>query len=164
MIISTPKLGTALALVLACSSISMLPMTASAQGTSVFDGSKARVNGASKLGMLTQEIASASCRISAGINTPSAVADMESARGDFNALMAGLTNGARDLGIPSAEKNHVIQDSLAGVQKVWDKIDPVAEGMASSGQAVEKTRYIEKGNGKLLDATTVLASDIIGKY
>ncbi len=130
-----------------------------------FDGSKARVNLASELRMLTQKIGSAGCRVNAGIGVEAAQAELNEARSAFNTIMNGLENGSLALGIPSAERNRVVLKSLKAVRDAWEPIDEAAETLASN--TAGKTRAAEiiaANNLDLLEATMILSSDMTGRY
>jgi hypothetical protein len=130
-----------------------------------FDGSKARVNLASELRMLTQKIGSAGCRVNAGIGVEAAMAELDEARTAFNTIINGLENGSLALGIPSAEKNRVVLKSLKAVRDAWKPVDEAAETLASNSAG--KTRAAEiiaTKNLDLLEATMILSSDVTGRY
>lgn len=136
-----------------------------AQGSADFDGSKARVNLASELRMLSQKIGSAGCRASAGIGADTAIDELAEARSEFNTIIKGLENGSMALGIPSAEKNRVVLKSLKTVREIWEPIDAAAETLVSNGAG--KTRAAEiiaSSNLELLEATNILTSDVTGRY
>lgn len=130
-----------------------------------FDGSKARVNLSSKLRTITQEVGSASCRLNAGIGVETAIEELRTARDEFNTIMNGLENGSLALGIPSAERNHVVLSSLEDVQDAWEPIDAAVDTLVTNGPSKAKAaEIIAKDNMKLLDATMILASDVSGRY
>lgn len=153
-----------LAAAFACTALTTLAIPTHAAGETVFDGSKARVNLSEKLSMLTQNVASASCRISAGINPETAVEDLTLARSQFNTILDGLEHGATALGIPAAEKYSVVLASIAKVREQWAPIDAAAAELIEQGGATGHGDVIADGNMALLDATMILASDISGKY
>ncbi|MDA9865141.1 type IV pili methyl-accepting chemotaxis transducer N-terminal domain-containing protein [bacterium] len=136
-----------------------------AQSDTGFDGSKARVNFSSKLEMLSQNIGSASCRLSAGIGVESAKTELSNARDDFNMIMNGLEEGNMTLGIPSGENNYVVLESLQEVRSVWRPIDFAVEVLLSgTSNNVSAAEVIAGDNLRLLSATQILASDISGTY
>ena len=164
MRLSHPLKRTVMMTVLACAGLLVAPSQTLAQPDG-FDGSKARVNLSNKLEMLTQTIASASCRASAGIAADAAVAELEAARIQFNTIIDGLQQGDMALGIPSAESNRVVLASIEKVLSAWEPIDGAAEALVSD--ALGKTRAAEiiaTSNLSLLEATEILASDISGRY
>lgn len=157
-----PIRKTLLAATAVCAGLVASTSVAGAEG---FDGSKARVTLASELRVLTQQIGSASCRVSAGIDTEAAAAELDEARQAFNTIMNGLENGSRALGIPSAEKSRVVLESLKAVQDVWAPIDEAAATLSSnSAGATRAAEIIANGNMQLLDATMILSSDVTGRY
>lgn len=159
----TPRMGKALTAVLTCAALST-PLTAFAAGETAFDGSKARVNLSNKLSMLTQEVASASCRITAGINPENAVQDLDQARSQFNTILDGLEYGSSALGIPSGERHSVVLNSIADLREKWGPMDTAAKAMIDARAAANGSGAIANGSQDLLDAANILASDISGKY
>jgi uncharacterized protein YoxC len=138
---------------------------ANAEGELAFDGSKARVNLASKLTTLTQQIASASCRLQTGINADEATAELGTARNEFNTIMNGLENGSMALGIPSPEKHRVVLKSIETVRSAWQPLDEAAVTLVSGATGnVDAADTIANENLQLLEATSILMSDISGKY
>jgi uncharacterized protein YoxC len=138
---------------------------ANAEGELAFDGSKARVNLASKLTTLTQQIASASCRLQTGINADEATAELGTARNEFNTIMNGLENGSMALGIPSPEKHRVVLKSIETVRNAWQPLDEAAVTLVSGATGnVDAADTIANENLQLLEATNILMSDISGKY
>ena len=136
-----------------------------AEGDLAFDGSKARVNLASKLTTLTQKIASASCRMNAGIDVVQATSELGTARNEFNTIMNGLENGSMALGIPSPEKHRVVLKSIETVRKAWTPLDEAAVTLVSGAAGkVGAADTIANDNMQLLDAASILMSDISGKY
>ncbi len=159
-----PRMGKALAIAFTATTIASIPALSTAQTDSVFDGSKVRVNLSNKLAMLTQEVASASCRIAAGINPERAVGDLEMAQSQFNTILDGLEHGATALGIPSPERYSVVLKSIAAVRQEWQPINTAASQLVSTGSNNGSASTIADSNMSLLDVTNILASDISGKY
>lgn len=160
-----PFLKTALTAALACTVLTLGAPPAAALPQTVFDGSKARVNLANKLLMLTQMIGSAGCRIDAGIGTEDALRDLQAARTDFNAILDGLENGAAALGVPTREAHSAVLKSLASVRGIWTPVDGASARLLEAGSAdPAAAAAIAEANLPLLEAATILASDISGKY
>ncbi len=148
-----------------CAALVALTAGSSSLAEGSFDGSKARVNLSNKLEMLAQTIGSASCRLNAGIGPDEAVADLMTARSDFNTIMSGLEAGSTALGIPSAEKHAVVLKAIKSVQEAWAPIDEAAETLASGGGGNAPAADVIVSNSEgLLAATRILASDISGRY
>lgn len=158
-----PRVRTVLKAAFACTALAAIPTAGIADAA--FDGSKARVNLSNKLSMLTQTIASASCRIDAGINPNQAVQDLAIARYDFNAILDGLENGGMALGIPAAERYAVVLKSIQSVRDQWAPVDTAADALINAGAGANSAaETIARTNLALLDATNILASDVTGKY
>ncbi len=135
-----------------------------AQSDAIFDGSKARVNLSNKLLMLTQVVASASCRIDAGISPDLALDELADARTQFNVILNGLEQGGPALGIPSAERSAVVLKSIASVREAWVPVDTAAQTLVSGDTDSGAAMAIAKSNLGLLESAQILASDISGKY
>ncbi len=88
----------------------------------LYDGAKARVNRAAALRSLSEAVASASCRLNAGIGTDTAKADLAFLAHDFDTILSGLRDGSAALGIPSAEER---SDNLRGIEAVSSAWSPI---------------------------------------
>ena len=145
--------------------LGFLAQTSFAEETAVFDGSKARVNLSNKLEMLSQQIGSASCRLSAGIGDQAAATELSKARFEFSTIMNGLESGSAALGIPSPEKSSIVLGSIEEVRNIWKPINEAAGALASNAQGNDgAAAVIASKNLELLEATKILASDISGEY
>lgn len=150
--------------VLAATTAAMALVSTAALGE-IFDGSKARVNLASKLRMLTQQVGSASCRIDAGIDVQNARTELAVAQSQFNTILNGLENGSMALGIPSPERYSVVKRSLSTVKDTWAPMDKAASDLIDgNGDTGPAAATIAGANLPLLEATMILASDVSGKY
>lgn len=148
-----------------CAGLLAQPSLTPAMAEETFDGSKARVNLAGKLRVLTQEIGSASCRVNAGIGVETATAELAQARDQFNTIMNGLENGSLALGIPSAERNRVVLNSLQEVRAAWEPIENAAEALiGNTSNSDRAAEVIAQQNMTLLEATMIFASDVSGRY
>ena len=137
---------------------------APALSETVFDGSKARVNLAGKLRTLTQQVTSASCRMTAGIEAENAREELRVSLEDFATILSGLENGNLTLGIPSAEGNRRTLKALKGVKDTWAPVRAASTNiLANSGSAADLA-VIAGANEALKEATIVLSTEITGEY
>ena len=83
------------------------------------DGSKARINLANKLGMLSQRVASAACRIDAGIDATEARVELGNAKLEVQVILDGLEEGNMALGIPTAERRSRTIRALRAARDEW---------------------------------------------
>ncbi|MEM1431893.1 MAG: type IV pili methyl-accepting chemotaxis transducer N-terminal domain-containing protein [Pseudomonadota bacterium] len=161
MTFTTPKpsrFATAAALAMMCA------LPASAAQDFEFDGSKVRVNLSNKLTMLTQQVGAAGCNLNAGINVETARAELESARRDFDTILLALWNGDPALGIPSHEQHSVVVKSLKQVENIWEPVGAAAADMLDGNNIEGASATIAASDEALLEATTILASDILNIY
>ena len=138
--------------------------TSVSAGDLAFDGSKVRVNLSNKLNMLGQKVAAAACNIDAGFAVEDAKEELVAARRDFQTIMNGLENGDVVLGIPSAERRAASLRSIANVKQAWAPIDAAVEDMLQDQNIDAAASTIASANMPLLEATGILASDIVGQY
>mgnify|MGYP001796201829 FL=1 len=138
--------------------------TSVSAGDLAFDGSKVRVNLSNKLNMLGQKVAAAACNIDAGFAVEDAKEELVAARRDFQTIMNGLENGDVVLGIPSAERRAASRRSIANVKQAWAPIDAAVEDMLQDQNIDAAASTIASANMPLLEATGILASDIVGQY
>ncbi|NJM83102.1 MAG: hypothetical protein HC844_11960 [Tabrizicola sp.] len=129
-----------------------------------FDGSKARVNLSTKLRALSQTVAGASCRLNAGFDAPTAIADLTKAARDFDEILAGLEAGNPVLGIPSAEQAPKTLRALKGVSTLWDPVKMASENLVADASAASDLDSIIAKKDELLETTEVLAAEIAGQY
>ena len=84
-----------------------------------YDGSKLRVHLAEKLTVLSQQVASAGCRLGGMIGTTDAREDLARSQNRFNRILDALEHGSINLGVPTAEKYAIARRSIANVRAVW---------------------------------------------
>ena len=154
-----PGLGPAVALALAAAA---MPDPALAQGD-LYDGGKARVNLAAKLRSLSEEVASAACRLDAGIGSEAARADLEKAMTAFQAILAGLRDGDTVLGIPTPETASQNLRSIGAVNDAWAPIETAAARMAA-GASGDEIAVVSGSFRDLLERAIELTARISGYY
>ena len=148
---------------LAAVATALLGQTPAQAQDSLYDGGKARVKLAASLRSLSEEVASASCRVDAGIAADAARVDLEKATTAFRSIVAGLQDGDMALGIPNAE---AASDNIKGIRAVSAAWDPIA-GEASkliAGGAGADVSVISGSFKDLLERTVELTTRISGYY
>jgi len=130
----------------------------------VFDGSKARVNLAGKLRSLTQQVTSASCRLTAQIDMDNAREELRVSLEDFATILGGLENGNLTLGIPSAERSRRALKALKGVKDTWDPVRTASTNILANAGSAADLAVIAGANEALKEATIVLSTEITGEY
>jgi len=128
-----------------------------------YDGGKARVNLAAKLRSLSEEVASASCRLDAQIDADTALADLEKAKDEFQTIIAGLRDGDNALGIPTPETASDNIKSIGAVTEAWSPIETEASRLAGGSPGADLA--VISGSFKdLLERAIELTARISGYY
>lgn len=129
-----------------------------------YSGGKARVNQAAKLRTYSEEVASASCRLAAGIDADFASEDLSLIQANVNTILAGLRDGDAALGIPTAETYSTNIKSLASVSDVWSGVDSAVSDMLAGNAYEAGLNGISQSYRDMYDSTVILASDMSGYY
>jgi len=128
------------------------------------DGAKARVNLSSKLGMLSYQIAGATCRLHAGIDAPQARALLHDSQVEIRTILEGLEFGNRQLGIPTPEKHSRLLRSLRVVGEEWGRMSAAIDSVVSGTDVAGNTVRIVDGSRALDEKASKLAAEINARY
>ena len=128
------------------------------------NGAKARISRSAALRSLTEAVASASCRVSAGMNTETATAELGKTAEDFSAIVAGLINGDPALGMPGAESRARMLSSLDATASAWEPIKVAASNLANGTGSAADAQTVREGYAALFTQTEQTAADIAGQY
>ena len=128
------------------------------------DGSKARVNLASKLGMLSQKISGAACRITSGIEATDARLALSDARVEVQSILEGLEFGNRVLGVPTPERQSRTIRALRLFGDEWNRMSAAVDGILSGADIASNASRIVTATGAMNDKADVLASEIQARY
>ena len=128
------------------------------------NGAKARISRSAALRSLTESVASASCRVSAGMNADAAAADLGKTTEDFSAIVAGLINGDPALGMPGAESRARMLASLEATASIWAPIQTAASNLANGNGSAADAATVRDGYAALSAQTEQTAADIAGQY
>ena len=139
-----------------------MPGTASTQ--EIDDGSKARVNLASKLGMLSQQISGAACRMSGDIDASEARLTLRDARIEVKSILEGLEFGNRVLGVPTPEKQRRTIRALRNIGDEWNRMNAAMDGIMSGANVAANAARIVAGSQAMDGKAEVLASEINARY
>lgn len=156
-------LGSSICIATTAALVTSFAAPASAQ-TQLYDGGKARVNLSARLRSLTEEIASASCRFTAGIDTETARSDLEKVSAEFDTIISGLADGSPALGIPSKEQARENLASINAVQEAWAPIRASAVTMLTGAASPAELAVVDQAYKPLLETTNALTSRISGHY
>ncbi len=119
---------------------------------------------AGKLRTLTQQVAAASCAVTSGIDVQEAHDVLVQATADFDRYIVALRDGDEELHILGPEENGRIKRDLDHVLEEWSAIHGAIDSVIADDNDVEGAHIIDDHNLKLLELTTILSSDISGRY
>jgi len=119
---------------------------------------------AGKLRTLTQQVAASSCAVTSGVDVEEAHEVLVQATADFDRYIAALRNGDEALHILGPEESARIVRDLDHVLSEWSAIHGAVDKVIADGHDVESAHIIDDHNLKLLELTTILSSDIVGRY
>ncbi|MDX8346731.1 type IV pili methyl-accepting chemotaxis transducer N-terminal domain-containing protein [Cognatiyoonia sp. IB215446] len=119
---------------------------------------------AGKLRTLTQQVAASSCAVTSGVDVEEAHDVLAQATADFDRYIAALRDGDDALHILGPEKNARIVRDLDHVLAEWSAIHGAVDKVIADDDDVESAHIIDDHNLKLLELTTILSSDIVGRY
>ncbi|MCV2863752.1 hypothetical protein [Defluviimonas sp. WL0075] len=129
----------------------------------LYDGGKARVKFSAKLRSLTEEVASAACRVDAKLGAGEAQEDLAVATEQFSKIVKGLRDGDTALGIPAPEKASDILRNLQAVSADWGPIEAEANTLLAGGRGAGMPVIAEKLKD-LLERAIELTARTSGHY
>jgi len=150
--------------ILATLCISATAFAGVAHSQDAYFGGKARVNKSAALRAQTEFLASATCRLDAGIDAQAAMNDLKGARGTFDKVLAGLEHGDPALGIPTAENRRKSLNALNDVSTVLGSMGSALDNLASGQGKPGDAQAVAVVHPALFEKTFVLASEISGQY
>ena len=119
---------------------------------------------ASKLRTLTQQVAAASCAVTSDINVSEAHEVLEEATGEFDRYIVALRDGDQTLHILEPEKSGRILRDIEHLRTEWMAIHRAIDSVLVNEDDDDASHLIDDHNLKLLELTTILQSDISGRY
>lgn len=123
-----------------------------------------RIRLASQLGTLTQQVAAASCALTSDVDVEEAHAVLEYATNTFDRYIAALRHGDASLHVLGPETNRRTLMDIDHVEAEWQVVHEAIDAVLADGHDVESAHVIDDYNLKLLELTTLLASDISSQY
>lgn len=148
-------------------SVTALLMTingASAQSFDIESDGADRIRLSGQLPTLTQQVAAASCALTSDVDVEEAHDILEHATNQFDRYIVALRDGDEELHILHPEKNRRTLVDLEHVLTEWQAIHGAIDSILVDGDDVESSHIIDDHNLKLLELTSILASDIAGQY
>ena len=129
----------------------------------VSDGAD-RILLAGQLRTLTQQVAAASCAIVSGVDVDEAYNVMEQATTNFDRYIVALRDGDEAMQIHGPEQNARISKDIEHVQQEWLAIHGAVDAVLADRNDVDAAHEIDDHNMQLLELTTVLSTDVSGRY
>ncbi len=123
-----------------------------------------RIRLASQLGTLTQQVAAASCALTSDVDVEEARAILEYATKAFDRYIAALRYGDVELHVLGPETRRRTLEDIDHVEAEWQVIHEAIDAVLADGHDVDSAHIIDDHNLKLLELTTILASDISSQY
>ena len=148
-------------------SVTALLMTingASAQSFDIESDGADRIRLSGQLSTLTQQVAAASCALTSDVDVEEAHDILEHATNQFDRYIVALRDGDEELHILHPEENRRTLVDLEHVLTEWQAIHGAIDSILVDGDDVESSHIIDDHNLKLLELTSILASDIAGQY
>lgn len=119
---------------------------------------------AGKLRTLTQQVAAASCSVTSGVDVEEAHAVLVQATADFDRYVAALRDGNTELHILGPEEDARMLRDIDHVVDEWATVHAAVDIVLREGTNVDAAHVIDDHNLALLELTTILSSDISGRY
>lgn len=123
-----------------------------------------RIRVATQLPTLTQQVAAASCALTSGVDEEEAYEVLQRATKAFDRYMVALREGDEGLHILYPEENPKLLLDLEHVLAEWSSIHDAVDAVLADGHDVDSAHIIDDHNLKLLELTSILASDVSGVY
>ena len=123
-----------------------------------------RVNLAGKLRMLSQRIPAAACNQAGGIATGEAVALLEGAVEEFQAILNALEDGDPDLGIDRPEQGKRVLADLGALQAIWYPVRSDFDALAAGAVSDERVARIIETEPQLLDVARHLVAMVTAQH
>ena len=138
--------------------------TANETDRSVVSDGADRILLAGQLRTLTQQVAAASCAVTSGVDVDEAYSVMEQATTNFDRYIVALRDGDEAMQIHGPEQNARISEDIEHVQQEWSAIHGAVDAVLADRNDVDAAHVIDDHNMQLLELTTVLSTDVSGRY
>ena len=123
-----------------------------------------RIRIAGQLRTLTQQVAAASCALTSDIAVEESHDVLEQATAAFDRYIVALKDGDEGLHILHPETRRLTIADIDHVREEWNSIHSAIESILQDGHDIESAHIIDDHNLKLLELTSILASDISSQY
>lgn len=128
------------------------------------DGSKARVNLSARLRSLTEDVAAATCRVQAGVDTEASMEHLATVRDTMETILYGLEHGDARLGMRHGEARGSLLRSIQNVRYYWDPMYGSIERMLNGAAEPGDYAGIVTNHDAMLEETRSLAASMSGVY
>jgi hypothetical protein len=135
-----------------------------AQTSNIESDGADRIRLASQLPTLTQQVAAASCALTSDVDVEEAHDVLEHATTQFDRYIAALRHGDEEFHILRPEERRLTLADIDHVESEWLAIHGAIDSILVDGHDVDSAHVIDDHNLKLLELTTILASDIAEQY
>lgn len=127
-------------------------------------GASERIDAADRLRTLTQEIASAACHLSEGIDKVQSSDRLIAAFAEFASLMHALEFGDASMNIIGGETRRKTLAALQRIHAEWHPFRSAGNAVLEAPGNRDALAEIQRGNLVLLDLVTYLVSELSGEY
>jgi len=142
----------------------LVATAASSQVSFVETDAAIRIELASQLPTITQQVAAASCALTSNVDVEEAHDVLEHATLQFDRYIVALRDGNEELGVIGREENRRINVDIENILLEWQAIHGAIDTILVDGSDMESSHIIDDHNLKLLELTSALVSDISGTY
>ncbi len=123
-----------------------------------------RIRYSDRLSMLTQRVAAASCAVSSDVAIDESQYYLEESMHEIDIILDALRDGNDKIHILGPEENKVILHDIAELSAEWQETHGAVEAVLANGHDVDSAHIIDDHNLSLLEQSSHLAADILGRY
>ncbi len=123
-----------------------------------------RIRYSDRLSMLTQRVAAASCAVSSDVAVDESHYYLEESMHEIDIILEALRDGNDALHIVGPEKNKIVLHDIAELSAEWEETHGAVEAVLANGSDVDSAHIIDDHNLSLLEKSSHLAADILGRY
>ena len=149
-------------------SVSFVSLAATAQEATLHNaafnedvGAQERINLSSKLRMLSQRIASASCHLVEGDDIEAASTLLANDSTEFDKILNALVNGDAELNVIGAEERRKTLVKIASVKELWEPMKVAVYALTDQRDIEANLETVILSNSELLNRAAVLVTEIV---
>jgi Type IV pili methyl-accepting chemotaxis transducer N-term len=159
--------GTWLAPLLLVAGLAAAPLTPAAaqQAGLVKDtGAAQRIDLVERVRAISQKIGAAACYSNAGIESAAFNTVMTDSITEFDRIMAALSDGSPDLGLPGKEEERKVLAGIRGVNLQWAEFSKAAQALLADSSSADSWAYVARQNLNLMHSTKYLVGEVMNTY